>query len=109
MLFRYTLHMKFKSIITFSILFVLSLSIVHEFTFTMLDENQCSVSDFVTELEKPIECGDICDIHFKYHQVYILSYQNTLVAKIDKISELLLKKEIYKQKTIQDLVIPPLV
>ena len=85
--------MKLKSIITFSILLALSFSIVHEFTFAALDENQCSVSEFVSEFDAPTGSDDICDIHYEYHQAYMFPSIDTSLLSIDKISELQLKKE----------------
>jgi len=101
--------MKLKSIITFSILIALSFSIVHEFAFAAFDENQCSVSEFVNELDAPTGADDICDIHYEYHQAYMFPNENISIHKIDKLSELQIKKETYNQKITQDLIIPPLV
>jgi len=101
--------MKLKNIITFSILIALSFSIVHEFAFAAFDENQCSVSEFISELDAPTGVDDICDIHYEYHQAFMYSNMDISIPEIDKISELQIKKETYNQKITQDLVIPPLV
>ena len=101
--------MKLKSIITLSILIALSFSIVHEFAFTAFDENQCSASEFVNELDAPTGADDICDIHYEYHQAYMFSPQNTSLANIDKISNPILIKESYKFTLNLDLIIPPTV
>jgi len=99
--------MKPKSIITFSILFALSFSIMHEFAFAEFDENLCSVSEFVSELEAPSNCGDICDIHYEYHQAYMFPQKTVSIQSVDKISELILKSESYNFLINLDLIIPP--
>ena len=99
--------MKINSFITFSILIALSFSIVHEFAFAAFDENQCSVSEFVSELDAPTGADDICDIHYEYHQAYMFPNANISVQKIYKISELQIKKETYNIKITKDLIIPP--
>ena len=101
--------MKINIFITFSILLALSFSIVHEFAFAAFDENQCSVSEFVSELDAPTGADDICDIHYEYHQAYMFPNADISIQKIYKISELQIKEETFKQKITQDLVIPPLV
>ncbi|MCF6309534.1 MAG: hypothetical protein L3J19_03535 [Sulfurimonas sp.] len=99
--------MKLKSIITFSILVALSFSIMHEFAFAEFDEKHCSISEYVSELEAPNNCGDICDIHFEYHQAYVFPQKKFYVQNIDKTSELIILKESYDFSTNLDLVIPP--
>ena len=99
--------MKFKSIITFSILLALSFSITHEFTFTLFDENKCSVSEFVSEFDAPTGVDDLCDIHCEYHQAYMSSILNTSMFQIYKVSDLQINQESYEQKITQDLIIPP--
>ena len=101
--------MKFKNIIIFSILFAFIFSMMHSFAFVALDKHQCSVSEFVDEMQAPVDCGDLCDTHFKYHQAYIFPITNIPILKIEKISNLLIKKESYNKKITQDLIIPPTV
>ena len=100
--------MKLKSIITFSIFIALSFSIVHEFAFAAFDENQCSVSEFVNELDAPTGADDICDIHFEYHQATMFPTQNISIQNIDKTSEITLLNESYNHKTNLKFIIPPI-
>lgn len=99
--------MKLKNIITFSILFALSFSIMHEFTFSMLDENQCTLSEYINEFDAPTGSDDICDIHYEYHQAFMFPSQNILLTTIEKQAKLQIYKESYTQKITQDLIIPP--
>lgn len=98
-----------KNIITLSILLALSFSIVHEFVFTSFDDNKCSVSEFVSELDAPTGSDDICDIHYEYHQAYIFAQEQTKTLHVERLSTLTILKESYNFSLNQDLVIPPLV
>lgn len=99
--------MKLKSIITFSILLALSFSILHEFAFAEFEEKHCSVSEFVSELDAPSNCGDICDIHFEYHQAYMFPPKKFYIQNVDRISKSIILKESYDFSINLDLIIPP--
>ena len=101
--------MKLKSIITFSILLALSFSIMHEFTFTLLDEEQCSVSDYVNELDAPTGVDELCDIHYEYHQAYMFPQKQFYMQNVDEISELIIEDKSYNFSLNLDLIIPPTV
>ena len=64
----------------FVILLSLSFSIVHEFAFVTFDNSDCSVNEYVSELDYPSDHGDICDAHFEYHQAYILPVTDTFIS-----------------------------
>ena len=100
--------MKLKNIITLSILLALSFSIMHEFTFAKYDKEHCSVSEYISELKAPNNCGDICDIHFEYHQAYMFPPEKISIQNIDKTSEKKLHKESYKFLENSDLIKPPI-
>lgn len=100
--------MKLKSIITFSILLALSFSIVHEFTYAFLDEEQCSVSEHIAELDAPTGVDALCDTHHEYHNIYTYSQENISIQEIDKGTELILQNESYNFLLNSDLVIPPI-
>lgn len=101
--------MKLKSLITFSLLFVLSFSIVHEYIFAMFEDEHCSVGEYVCELEIPSDHGDLCDIHFEYHQSFLLS-DITKIPNIEDYKSLnLFKDKIYTFKTHRELFRPPIV
>jgi len=99
--------MKTKYLITLSLLFAFSFSMIHEYAFTILDENRCSVGEYVSELKAPSNCGDICDIHYEYHQAYMFPQKTVSIQSVDKISELILKSESYNFLINLDLIIPP--
>lgn len=100
--------MKLKSIITFSILIVLSFSIVHEFVFVEFDEHHCSASEFVTEFDAPNDCDDICDIHYKYHHAVMFQILVFPIEKSLKLTKLEFQNETYKFATIFEIIKPPI-
>ncbi len=77
--------MKIKKTILSLLLLSLSISIVHEYIFTTLDTNKCSVIEYVHEHDRPIQKGDICDIHYEYHHSFIVPQQK-LTFKLPHIS-----------------------
>jgi len=100
--------MNTKQLTTFFILIALSFSLVHEFAFTLYDEKKCNVSEYISELNAPVECGDICDIHYEYHQSYIATTYSLELNILSQKRELSLEHSHYKFTTIQKIVIPPI-
>lgn len=100
--------MILKGLITFSILFAISFSITHEFTFTLLDEEKCTVTQFVNELNAPTGVDDLCDIHHEYHEALMFPQTNISIQKLNKISELVLHHENYNFLINLNIVIPPI-
>jgi len=101
--------MKIKSFITLTLLFVLGFSIIHEYAFTFYDNEHCTVTEYVAELEAPSNHGDICDIHFEYHQAFVLS-SNTILPKLqDKTLKIKIDKESYNFQTHLNFLKPPIV
>lgn len=76
--------MKTKRLISLALLLALSFGIIHEYAFAMLDNNHCSASEYINELDNPSSHNDICDIHFEYHQSIFLLSQNIILPKIEK-------------------------
>ena len=77
--------MKTKKAIISLLLLAFTVSMVHEYVFTTLDTDKCSVVEYVHEHDIPIQKGDICDIHYEYHHSFILS-QEKLAFKLPHIS-----------------------
>ena len=77
--------MKAKKTILGLLLLAFSVSIVHEYIFTILDRDKCSVVEYVHEHDKPSQKGNICDIHYEYHHSFIVPQQK-LVFKLPHIS-----------------------
>lgn len=100
--------MKIKSMLPLILLFVMSFSLVHEYVFASYDNNHCSVSEYISELEVPSGHGDICDIHYEYHHAYLLP-QYSILAQMNSTNSLLSqKKESYIFQTNLKFFKPPI-
>lgn len=100
--------MKIKSLITLSLLFVLGFSMVHEYVFAFQDDDPCTVSEYVSEIEAPSSHGDICDIHYEYHQAFLLPQVTTLPQSSDLSSNTILCNEIYQFQANLEFFRPPI-
>jgi hypothetical protein len=100
--------MIIKSLITFSLLFVLGFSIVHEYVFAVYDNNHCTVSEYINEIEVPTSHDSICDIHFEYHQAFLLPQDIILIHSNDLSTNTIIRKESYLFQTYLDFFKPPI-
>jgi len=73
--------MKQRSIIL-ALLFVLGFSIFHEYTFALNDDNHCVAMEYVHEFSEGSSNGDECDVHFEYHQLFVLS-PNVVIPNVE--------------------------
>ncbi|NOR58814.1 MAG: hypothetical protein GQ474_09870 [Sulfurimonas sp.] len=100
--------MRLKSLTTLALLFVISFSIVHEYVYAAYDDDHCSAMEYVCEFDSPQSHEDLCDIHFEYHQSYLLS-QNLVLPDVDFKSGLnKIDKETYNFKTNLEFYKPPI-
>ncbi|WP_373001574.1 hypothetical protein [Sulfurimonas sp.] len=100
--------MRLRSLTTLALLFVISFSIVHEYVYAAYDDDHCSAIEYVSEFDKPSSHEDLCDIHFEYHQSYLLS-QNTHLPDVDfKTTTNKIDKETYNFKTHLEFYKPPI-
>lgn len=50
---------------------------VHALVISAVQDEHCSVNEYVHELSEPVDCGDICDIHHMFHVTFIIpDYSN---------------------------------
>jgi len=90
------------------LLFALSFSIVHEYAFAFYDTDHCSTTEYVAELDAPQDHGDICDIHFAYHQA-CLHYQDTQLPLYTlSSSQELFEHQNYNFQTQLEFFKPPI-
>jgi hypothetical protein len=100
--------MKFKSMVTLALLFVMSFSIVHEYIYALDDDKHCSPIEYVNEFSKPSSHGDICDIHYEYHSSYLLS-QKVALQKIENTpAKISTCRVSYNFKNTLDFFKPPI-
>jgi len=105
----YNNEMKHTSIVTLLLLFVISFQIVHEFTFSELEETHCSIEEYVEEINEPTNHGDICDIHFEYHISYLLPINTHAISEVDLKSEILIKSENFTKNRTFSIFRPPII
>ena len=101
--------MKIKSIVSLLLLFVISFSLVHEFAFAYLDDEHCSTSEYIAELERPTECGDICDVHYEYHAAYILPNTDLQFITTQINDNQITENDTYLFQTYSKTIKPPIV
>ncbi len=101
--------MKINSLVTLALLFVLSFSIVHEYVFALHEsEHHTTVAEYISELEVPPNHNDVHDIHFEYHQAFLLS-ENTTLSKIEHNSfKMATVKESYHFQIYLNFLKPPI-
>jgi len=111
--------MTIKNFITLCLLFAISFSVVHEYAFAFYDNDHCTTSEYVQELQGPTthsqdahalsaEPEDICDIHFEYHQAFLLLPESSLFQDHDLRSNIVLTKETYPFQTNLKFIKPPI-
>lgn len=100
--------MKLKSMVTLALLFVMSFSLIHEYVFAYYDDDHCSATEYVAELEGPTEHGDICDIHYEYHSTYILPQSDAKFNPIQISYNQISKNDSYLFKTYSKIIKPPI-
>ncbi len=64
--------MKRNKLWSLLLVFAFSFSIAHEYVYTLIDEEHCTVQEYVHELSASSDHGDICDIHHQYHHLFVL-------------------------------------
>ena len=97
-----------KTLISLVLLFSFAFSTVHEYAFAFYNNDHCEVSEYINELSSPSDHGDICDIHFEYHQAFILTPYVKLAKNASMNTKLNLFKENYNYKTSLKLTKPPI-
>jgi len=98
-----------KRTVALVLLFVMSFSIAHEYAFTYLDNEHCSINEYVEELSAPSAHHDICDTHFEYHQLFVLPQENILLEKPDLSLVAIISSESYTFETTLSVIKPPIV
>jgi len=100
--------MKTRRIIISLLLLALSFSVVHAYTFSIIDEHHSDAHEYVHELETTDAEDTLCDVHTQYHQAYIFSSNTILIQNIDKKLKTKLYNETYSFSINTDLIIPPI-
>jgi len=65
--------MKMKKTITLTLLFVIAFSALHSYIFSLHENHHHhSVVEYVADLDTPNTHDELCNIHFKFHQSFVL-------------------------------------
>ncbi len=103
--------MNSKKIWSLLLLFAISLSVVHDYTFAVLDDKHSSMEAYVTELSSPVmgEHADmLCDIHFEYHTPYLLLDNSISFPIVDTQDSLFAYDEIFLSLDYFNFFKPPI-
>jgi len=100
--------MRIDKFWSLALLIAFTFSIVHEFAYAALDDDRCSVQEYVHELDQPSDHGDMCDTHFEFHTAYLLPDRVELPFQIDKVTLLITDKKTHLSKNSFDLYKPPI-
>ena len=104
--------MKIRKLVSTLLLLSMSFSILHAYTISFFEENHHNVHEYVQEFSKLSshdEIGEICDIHYEFHIVYLPPepmqfHTQTLPDKLSVAYHL-----SYQFQTIDDFLKPPIV
>ena len=100
--------MKNRTLLTFIILFAFTFTIVHEYIFTSLNTSCSNINEYVLEMDTPTSHGDICDIHFEYHQSFLLPPSHFINDNISVKNITFLDKTFYILHIYSEFLKPPI-
>jgi hypothetical protein len=100
--------MKLKTLTTLALLFVLGVSVVHEYAVNFHECSHCDVKEYLSKFESPIDHCDNCIVHIESHQPFLLSqnifmsnleYKPTSNEKLEETYKFKIQLEFYKPPT----------
>ena len=97
-----------RILISLVLLVSLSFSMAHEYVFAFYDTEHCDTTEYINELKAPSDHGDICDIHFEYHQAFILTPLIKLSKKPYTSAQIDLYSKEYTFSNILEFSKPPI-
>ena len=101
--------MNSKKIWLFALLIAMSYSVMHDYAFNILDDDRCSVQEYVSELSVPNSNtdGDLCDVHFEYHTSFLCPIELVSLPKMEKIEDFFIHNKIFLSRNFFDFFKPP--
>jgi hypothetical protein len=101
--------MKAKNKVIFLLLFIMSLYVTHGLFFANHHEShEHHVAEYLSELQAPSSCDDVCDYHFVFHQVFLLPQPVTLYEEIQANLSPIHKSKPYFFKSLLEFYKPPI-
>lgn len=110
-IFKYNSNMNSKKIWSLLLLFAISFSAAHDYTFAVLDNKHSSIEAYVAELSSPIMGGHadmLCNIHFEYHTPYLFLDNHISFPIIKTEDSLFAYDEIFLSLNYFNLFKPPI-
>lgn len=102
--------MKSKKIFSLLLLFALSFSVVHDYTFAILDNHSSSVEAYVAELNPNLgkHKDTLCDIHFEYHMPYTFASKSHSLPAMEKADSFFTYNETFFSLKYFNFLKPPI-
>jgi len=100
-----------RKIISILLLMAVSFSTLHAFTIVLLDEDHCSVIEYVQEIEQASSSefsGDVCDVHHEFHVLYLLPEPTETLLNTQGISTNISMTESYTFYLQNTILQPPI-
>jgi hypothetical protein len=102
--------MKLKNIVILSLIVSISFSIMHAYALNDINTNEhCTIEQYITEIQTPVNHGDICDIHFELHQTFLPLEKLCLNYIKHNLEKNIIKKEFYTFFNNKEFLKPPIV
>ena len=100
-----------QKLISVIVLFMMSFSVLHAYVIDAVDEDHCSISEYVQELDQCSEheiSADICDIHHAFHTPFVLLETTTDSKKILVFTPLVFQVKTYNFQLNNTPIRPPI-
>ena len=89
----------------------MSFSSLHAYAITLLDEDHCSVTEYVQEIEQASSSelsGDVCDVHHEFHVLYLLPEPTATLLNTQGITANISMTESYTFYLQNTILQPPI-
>ena len=103
--------MNLKKICSLLLLFAISFSIVHDYTFALLDDNHYSENTFISEVSSMASNATTdksCKIHIDYHSAYLFFEKSAYIPIIQRRNDLFAYNEIFFSLDYFNFFKPPI-
>ena len=93
------------------LLMAMSFSSLHAYAISFLDEDHCSVSEYVQEIETANLSefsGDVCDVHHEFHTLFLLPEAAVLLTEHQNIPTEISPAESYTFYFQNNFLQPPI-
>ncbi|PHR59392.1 MAG: hypothetical protein COA44_00130 [Arcobacter sp.] len=89
-------------------LIAMSYSLVHDFTFSVLHDEQHSVKEYISELTIPAANEDIHDIHFEYHTAFVFPLKFIFLQNVIREETVFAHNKVFLSRSHFEFFKPPI-